>query len=111
MQDKKAKLGYVSLELACHALETYKDRLRDQHEVEKLKVHCRRALLEYILFQKRPNLRHSCLKAMKRPHEPPFCDYALKVTEGLTDINLTKEELANDVTIMEKEGQWMRVVA
>lgn len=35
---KPSFVSYEALEVACHALETYQQRLKDPEEVEKLKV-------------------------------------------------------------------------
>lgn len=103
------QLSYVALELACHAIETYKDRLKALDEREKLKVHCRRALLELLLQNKRPDLRHKGLKTVKNSHLMPFKEYVTKATHGL-DVNFNEEELENDVMKV-KQDQWWRVVA
>ena len=71
--------------MACHAIETYKDRLKNPQELEKLKIHCRRAMLESILMKKSEKLRHKALKPVKRPQELTFAEYALKATENLPE--------------------------
>jgi len=101
--------NYTSLELACHAIETYKDRLKNPQELEKLKIHCRRAMLESILMKKSEKLRHKALKPVKRPQELTFAEYALKATENLPEeFQITIEELEEWSS---KETQWLRVVA
>jgi len=101
--------NYTNMELACHAIETYKDRLKNPQELEKLKIHCRRAMLESILMNKSEKLKHIALKAVKRPQEFTFAEYALKATENLSeDFQVTNEELENWTS---KEIQWFRVVA
>ena len=103
-------LSYTSMELACHAIETYKDRLSNFEELEKLKVHNRRALLELILFEKNPELRKSMLKTVKNSHQMPFSEYVLKATEKLEKFDITSEDLENE-DIQAKEMQWLRVVS
>ena len=87
----------------------YKDRLKAKKEVEKLKVHNKRAILEYLINEKRPDLRHTPLKTVKRPEELAFSDYALKATAHLG--LWTSEELKEDERIAKMEIQWWRVVA
>ena len=87
----------------------YKDRLKAKKEVEKLKVHNKRAILEYLINEKRPDLRHTPLKTVKRPEELAFSDYVLKATAHLG--LWTSEELNQDERIAKMEIQWWRVVA
>ena len=101
--------NYTTLELACHAIETYKDRLKAKEEVEKLKIHNKRAILEYLINEKCPEHRHTALKSVKRPQELTFCEYALKATAALG--LFTADELTSDERICEMEKQWWRVVA
>ena len=92
--------NYTSLELACHAIETYKDRLKNPQELEKLKIHCRRAMLESILMKKSEKLRHKALKPVKRPQELTFAEYALKATENLPEEFQSNFQLNFKVVVM-----------
>ena len=107
-------LTYVALELACHAIETYQERLCKIEEREKLKVHCSRALLEYLLVEqkKRPDLRHKGLKTVKNSYLLPFEEYVLKATDGL-NVNFEMKDLTEDdkEDIRSKQDQWWRVVS
>merc|ERR1712059_154527 len=77
------ELTYTSNELACHALETYVERLRQPGMETKLKVHCYRAILEQLLVEKDQKFRHTILKTVARAHELPFAEYVNKATAGL----------------------------
>ena len=101
--------SYVALELACHAIETYKNRLNSQEEQEKLKVHCRRALLELLFHRKRPDLRHKGLKTVKNSHLLTFQDYVTKATSDFLDFVPMID--FQDPEIDEKLGYWWKVVA
>ena len=106
----QSPLTYVALELACHAIETYRERLCKIEEREKLKVHCRRALLEYLLEQKkRPDLRHKGLKTVKNSYLLPFEEYVSKATDGL-NVHFEMKDLS-DKDIRSKQDQWWRVVS
>jgi len=101
--------NYTNFELACHAIETYKDRLKNPLDLEQLKVHCRRALMESILMNKSDKLKHKALKPVKRHQELSFAEYALKATENLPkEFQVTNEEVDK---WSPKENQWFRVVA
>ena len=104
----KANFNYTTLELACHAIETYKDRLKAKNEVQKLKVHNKRAILEWLINAKRPEFRHTALKTVKRAHELAFADYALKATAHL---GLFEPEELDTEKIRQMESEWWRVVA
>ena len=101
--------SYVALELACHAIETYKNRLNSQEEQEKLKVHCRRALLELLFHRKRPDLRHKGLKTVKNSHLLTFQDYVTKATSDFSDFVLMID--FQEPELVEKLATWWRVVA
>jgi len=82
-------------------------------EREKLKVHCSRALLEYLLVEqkKRPDLRHRGLKTVKNSYSLPFEEYVLKATDGL-NVNFEMKDLTeDDKDIRSKQDQWWRVVS
>merc|ERR1719500_2600563 len=86
--------NYTNFELACHAIETYKDRLKNPLDLEQLKVHCRRALMESILMNKSDKLKHKALKPVKRHQELSFAEYAMKATENLPkEFQVTNEEM------------------
>jgi len=103
----KWRLTYTNSELACHAVEMYTDRLR-AGDREKLKVHCYRAVLEKLLVNKDPKLKHSILKSVARAHQLPFKDYAKQATSKLP-VSIDPEEL--DTNEIHKElNSWWDVV-
>jgi len=105
-------LTYTSNELACHAIEMYTKRLK-QEEENKLKVHCYRAMLEKLLLGRDEKYRHTILKSVARAHEMSFSDYVLKATENLVENNglltFTKEEL-EDPKVVSQLDKWWEVV-
>ena len=101
-------LTYTSLELACHAIETYSDRLRTEEEM-KLKVHCYRALLEKILVSKDPSLRHLGLATVKNAHEMSFSDYAKAATKNLPAVSLSDADVSGG-EVEKCLARWWQVV-
>jgi len=102
------KFNYTNAELACHAIEMYRDRLC-AGEQDKLKVHCYRAVLEKILVTKDQSLRHTILKTVARAHQISFQDYAIKATSNLT-VKFGPEEFCTDEINEELESWWKVVV-
>ena len=98
----KKVLSYSALELACHAVEAFVDRLSSAAEVDKLKVHCRRAVLEDLIVSRWPENRRSALRSVANSHAIPFLEYARRATNGLgiklDDTVLTSSEV-NQVQI------------
>ena len=91
-------LSYVSEELACHAIETYTERLSQPEENEKLKVHCYRAVLEHLLVTTRSaKYRHTILKTVSKAHNLSFPEYVGRATQKLVAESglepFTEEEL------------------
>ena len=76
-------LSYSARELACHAVEAFVDRLSNADEVEKLKVHCRRAVLEALIVSRRPEKRRSGLRSVANSHAIAFQEYVLRATRDL----------------------------
>jgi len=106
------KLTYTSNELACHALEMYIDRLRNEEE-GKLKVHCYRAMLEKLLLDRDEKFRHTILKTVARAHELSFADYVTKATINLVNCDgleaFTEKELTGP-RIETQLAKWWEVV-
>ncbi|XP_024936398.1 protein RRNAD1 isoform X4 [Cephus cinctus] len=63
-QLKNNSLSYTALEVGCHAIESYCDKLKTG-KIEDLIVHAYRAALESILVAKNEKLRHAHLKSVK----------------------------------------------
>ncbi|XP_041037710.1 protein RRNAD1 isoform X2 [Carcharodon carcharias] len=75
------RLPYKLRELACHALEDYAARLRE--EGAGLRVHCYRAVLETIIRQLQPSLRRPGVQTSRKTHLLPFEDYARAALQKL----------------------------
>lgn len=107
------KLTYTSNELACHALETYVERLRQPGMETKLKVHCYRAILEQLLVEKDQKFRHTILKTVARAHKLPFAEYVNKATAGLVaneELEPFSQEFLDSREITQKLERWWEVV-
>ena len=118
-KSSSSTLSFNARELACHAIETYAERLsEDAQSVSngsemrngKLVVHCYRALLEYLLVKKknRPDLSHSGLQTVSKAHQMSFEDYVRKATSKLANLTWTSDDF-NDLE--DKLAKWWRVVA
>ncbi|XP_041648515.1 protein RRNAD1 [Cheilinus undulatus] len=68
------QLSYKAREGACHAVEDYGRRLREESEL--LKTHCYRAMLETFIRDTRPDLRRAGIQTIKKSHLLPFTEYA-----------------------------------
>ncbi|XP_017776266.1 PREDICTED: protein RRNAD1 [Nicrophorus vespilloides] len=101
------KLSYAARELACHALELYKQKLI-LGNVEDLKVHSYRALLELLIVEKYPSRRKEQIKSVKYRDGLTFFEYAERALR-CSDIQLNLDE-ADLQSISEKIDQWKRVV-
>lgn len=66
------ELSYKAREGACHAIEDYLHRLRDESSL--LKTHCYRAALESIIRAERPQLRRAGIQTIKKAHMLPFAE-------------------------------------
>ncbi|XP_021920504.1 protein RRNAD1-like isoform X2 [Zootermopsis nevadensis] len=100
-------LSYEAREIACHAIETYCQRLC-LGQYDDLKVHCYRAALEKILVKYWPHLRHTMIKSIKHTNNMTFTQYIT-----LAFINLGLEVPVEDLESEETQldlSQWKRVV-
>ncbi|XP_076592683.1 methyltransferase-like protein 25B isoform X3 [Chaetodon auriga] len=68
------RLSYKAREGACHAVEDYIRRLREESEL--LRTHCYRAMLETFIRDTRPDLRRAGIQTIKKAHLLPFTEYA-----------------------------------
>ncbi|KAM9353053.1 methyltransferase-like protein 25B [Symphorus nematophorus] len=68
------QLSYKAREGACHAVEDYVRRLREESEL--LRTHCYRAMLETFIRDTRPDLRRAGIQTIKKAHLLPFTEYA-----------------------------------
>lgn len=105
---KPAGLSYEAREIACHAIETYAERLRTNN-YDYLKIHCYRALIERILCRYYPNMRHCGLKSVKQKDGLTFQEYARLVTTNCKDIEIPDEEFST-VDVEKDLAEWKKVV-
>ncbi|KAM9851818.1 LOW QUALITY PROTEIN: methyltransferase-like protein 25B [Aulostomus maculatus] len=68
------QLSYKAREGACHAVEDYIQRLREESEL--LRTHCYRAMLETFIRDVRPDLRRAGIQTIKKAHLLAFAEYA-----------------------------------
>nr|XP_057909022.1 protein RRNAD1 isoform X1 [Doryrhamphus excisus] len=68
------ELSYKAREGACHAVEHYIDRLREESAL--LRTHCYRAMLETFITEARPQLRRAGIQTVKKAHLLTFTEYA-----------------------------------
>ncbi|XP_022617780.1 protein RRNAD1 [Seriola dumerili] len=80
------QLSYKAREGACHAVEDYVRRLREESEL--LRTHCYRATLETFIRDTRPDLRRAGIQTIKKAHLLPFTEYARL---GLARVGLPPE--------------------
>ncbi|XP_024124235.1 protein RRNAD1 [Oryzias melastigma] len=68
------QLSYKAREGACHAMEDYERRLRD--ESQQLRSHCYRAMLETFIRDAKPDLRRAGIQTIRKSHSLTFTEYA-----------------------------------
>ncbi|XP_061675599.1 protein RRNAD1 [Syngnathoides biaculeatus] len=68
------QLSYKAREAACHAMEDYLARLREESAL--LRTHCYRAALEVFITDGRPDLRRAGIQTVKKAHLLTFAEYA-----------------------------------
>ena len=88
-------LSYSARELSCHAIEAYVERLLNAAEVEKLKVHCRRAVLEDLIVCRWPKKRQMPLRKVSNSHALPFPAYVKRATQNL-GLKFDEADLVSD---------------
>ena len=66
------ELSYKAREGACHAIEDYMQRLREESLL--LRTHCYRATLETIIREARPEMRRVGVQTIKKAHLLPFTE-------------------------------------
>ncbi|KAJ3598111.1 hypothetical protein NHX12_001625 [Muraenolepis orangiensis] len=99
-------LSYKAREGACHAIEDYMQRLREENVL--LRTHCYRATLETIITEAKPEMRRAGVQTIKKAHLLPFAEYARL---GLARVGLLSSlplEPGRVEAMLEQEG---RVVA
>uniref|UniRef100_A0A182P3M2 Methyltranfer_dom domain-containing protein n=1 Tax=Anopheles epiroticus TaxID=199890 RepID=A0A182P3M2_9DIPT len=102
----KLNLSYEAREMACHAIEQYRDRLKsDYHE---LKIHAYRAAIESIIVRLRPDLKHAGLKGGIKATEVNFAEYCHRAVAGL-EITVPEEDVHSEATLA-RLNRWEEVV-
>lgn len=100
-------LSYEAREIACHAIETYAEKLKTNN-YDYLKIHCYRALVERIIIRHDPELRRCGLKSVKQKDGLTFREYVRLATANLTHLNITDEELTNP-EVEKDAAEWKKV--
>lgn len=107
-EEKLSFLSYEALEISCHAMEIYCDRLA-KGDYEYLKVHSFRAAAERIIVNQWPNLKHCGLRSVKHVPGMDFEDYFYKATQGVDASNLPRSMLQTSITQNDLR-HWRRIV-
>ncbi|XP_039886489.1 protein RRNAD1 isoform X1 [Simochromis diagramma] len=97
------QLSYKAREGACHAVEDYVRRLREESEL--LRSHCYRAMLETFIRDTRPDLRRAGIQTIKKSHLLPFIEYARL---GLARVGLPPElplDLGRVEAMLKEQGR------
>lgn len=106
LKNTKFMLSYEALEISCHAIETYIERLKQNADC--LKIHCYRAALETLIINYSPRMKHIGLHSIKNADKMSFPVY---VQNALKRINLIipPEDISSPF-IIECLKQWKLVV-
>ncbi|KAL6488553.1 hypothetical protein MHYP_G00022940 [Metynnis hypsauchen] len=99
------ELSYKAREGACHAVEDYIHRLREESAL--LKTHCYRAALESIIRAERPHLRRAGIQTIRKAHMLAFSEYARL---GLPRVGLPADLPFDHVSVESMLEQQGRVV-
>ena len=87
-------LSYKSRELACHAIEDFQIRLRENSL--HLKMHCYRAVLEYLIRQSFPDLIRPGVQTIKKAYLLSFAEYVEKAYKKLNLGDVPIRQLQSD---------------
>nr|XP_034172675.1 protein RRNAD1-like [Osmia lignaria] len=109
MLRKNHLLTYTSLEVACHAIEKYCDKLKTGC-YEDLIVHTYRAALETILIKKCEKLRHSQLRNVKVTKGMSFKQYCTAATAHFDNNLQIQDSDINNAEINGYLNQWQQVI-
>lgn len=100
------ELSYKAREGACHAIEDYLQRLREDSAL--LRTHCYRAILETIIRGAQPDLRRAGIQTIKKAHTLPFAQYARL---GLPRVGLSADLPLDEARVEAMLAQQGQVVA
>ncbi|XP_076750959.1 methyltransferase-like protein 25B [Xylocopa sonorina] len=106
---KNHSLTYTSLEVACHAIEKYCDKLKNGN-YEDLIVHTYRAALEIILIKKCEKLRHSQLRNVKVSRGMSFEQYCKTATSHFDTCWQPQDSDINNTEITGFLNRWQQVI-
>ncbi|XP_043794082.1 protein RRNAD1-like [Apis laboriosa] len=106
---KNHSLTYTSLEVACHAIEKYCDKLKNGN-YEDLIVHTYRAALETILVKKNEKLRHSQFRNVKVSKGMSFEQYCNAATANFDSYLQPQDSDINDSEIIGFLKRWQQVI-
>lgn len=104
---KDIHLTYESREIACHAIEMYIQKLRNDN-YDDLKIHSYRAAIETIIVKYHPQLKRTGLRSVKHKDGLSFEDYCMAATRDL-NLNLPNYEIDSNI-IKEMLNEWKNVV-
>ncbi|XP_015119248.1 protein RRNAD1 [Diachasma alloeum] len=104
-------LSYAALEVACHAVENYCDKIKN-NEYEDLKVHGYRATLEKILIDKGGiAMRHGKVGSVRVNNQMSFEEYCRLATEKLDVNRRINISEVNHAEVEKCLTKWRHVVA
>ncbi|XP_012059464.1 PREDICTED: protein RRNAD1-like [Atta cephalotes] len=106
---KHKKLSYTALEVACHAIESYCDKLKTGN-YEDLIVHAYRAALETILVKQNSQLRHTQVRNVKVTKPISFEQYCMAATADFEPNLRPKDSDLQNPQIKCYLNQWRQIV-
>ncbi|KOC66940.1 Protein RRNAD1 [Habropoda laboriosa] len=109
MLRKNHSLSYTSLEIACHAIEKYCDKLKTG-DYEDLIVHTYRGILKTILVKKSEKLRNRQLRSVKVTKGMTFKQYCNAATAHFETYLQLQDSDINNERILEFLNRWKQVI-
>lgn len=106
---ENCKLSYTALEVACHAIENYCDKLKSG-DYKDLIVHAYRAALETILIKRDRQLRHIQVKNVKVTKSMTFKQYCTAATANFEAHFRPKDSDFQNSQIELYLNQWQNIV-
>ncbi|XP_020283775.1 protein RRNAD1-like isoform X1 [Pseudomyrmex gracilis] len=103
------KMSYTALEVACHAIEIYCDKLKTGN-YEDLIVHAYRAALETILTKRSEKLRRNQVKNVKVTNSMTFEQYCTAATADFEPHFRPTRSDCQDPQIQSYLNQWQQIV-
>ncbi|EFN60617.1 UPF0431 protein C1orf66-like protein [Camponotus floridanus] len=103
------KLSYTALEVACHAIESYCDKLKTGN-YEDLIVHAYRAILETILIKRDSQLRHSQVKNVKVTKSMTLKQYCALATANFEEHLRPKDSDFQNLQVKFYLSRWQHIV-